>query len=142
MTTIAYKNGVIAYDSLAVGSGTVLDRDFNKRITRDGVNFFFCGSVCLFGEFLDAWFSGENVTSSDLSAIVYGGKILFYVTIDEDGTIQKEPVELSKIMSIGSGSDHALTAMDCGLSAKEAVKMAALRDTSTGGRIRTFSLKA
>lgn len=40
--------------------------------------------------------------------------------------------------AIGSGAKHALTAMDLGLDAKEAVKMAMKRDIYTGGRIRTF----
>ena len=43
--------------------------------------------------------------------------------------------------AIGSGADHAFTAMDCGCSAKEAVQMAVKRDTCTGGRIRSFKLK-
>jgi hypothetical protein len=43
--------------------------------------------------------------------------------------------------AIGTGTDHAITAMDCGLSAREAVKMAMKRDTGTGGRIRTYKVK-
>ena len=45
------------------------------------------------------------------------------------------------MLCIGSGADHGLTAMDCGLSAKEAVKKAAYRDLGTGGKIRTYKLK-
>lgn len=44
-------------------------------------------------------------------------------------------------MAIGSGMYYALTAMDCGCSAEEAVKMAAKRDVNTGGEIRIFKIQ-
>jgi len=43
-----------------------------------------------------------------------------------------------KVYSIGSGSDHALTAMDMGATAEKAVEMAMQRDICTGGRIRLY----
>ena len=42
--------------------------------------------------------------------------------------------------AIGSGSPHAITAMDCGKSAVQAVQMAAKRDPATGGRVVTMRL--
>tara|TARA_R110000796_G_scaffold143647_3_gene260326 strand:- start:411 stop:617 length:207 start_codon:yes stop_codon:yes gene_type:complete len=53
----------------------------------------------------------------------------------------KTPESLKSCIALGSGADHAYTAMDCGLSAKEAVKKAAYRDCGTGGRIRSYTIK-
>jgi|TARA_R110000803_G_scaffold54828_1_gene111652 hypothetical protein len=58
-----------------------------------------------------------------------------------DGVLTKTPEKPDMMLCIGSGADHGLTAMDCGLSAKEAVKKAAYRDLGTGGKIRTYKLK-
>lgn len=52
-----------------------------------------------------------------------------------------QPVKvLEPYTAIGTGRKHALTAMDCGLSAFEAVMMAARRDPYTGGGIVSMSL--
>lgn len=42
--------------------------------------------------------------------------------------------------AIGSGAAHAITAMDCGKSARQAVQMAMKRDINTGGRVVTARL--
>ncbi|MNI98876.1 hypothetical protein D3C73_1578140 [compost metagenome] len=42
--------------------------------------------------------------------------------------------------AIGSGTPYAFAAMDMGASAEKAVEMAARRDTSTGGTIRTLRI--
>jgi hypothetical protein len=39
---------------------------------------------------------------------------------------------------LGSGSDHAMTALDMGATAAESVKMAKTRDISIGGVVRTL----
>ena len=50
-------------------------------------------------------------------------------------------LEATRPAATGSGMDHAITAMDCGLSAKDAVRMAIKRDAGSGGRVRTFKVK-
>ena len=52
-----------------------------------------------------------------------------------------EQVIMLGARKFGTGQDHALTAMDCGLSAKEAVKMAAKRDTGTNSRVSTYTIR-
>ncbi len=47
---------------------------------------------------------------------------------------------LEEYFAAGSGAKCALTAMDCGKSAIEAVRLAARRDPYTGGRIVSMSL--
>ena len=43
--------------------------------------------------------------------------------------------------AIGSGSNNAITAMDMGATAAEAVEMAKKRDTGTGGLVRTLVIR-
>lgn len=43
--------------------------------------------------------------------------------------------------AIGSGMDHALSAMDAGCSPHRAVELAALRDPNTGGQITVLHLE-
>ena len=59
----------------------------------------------------------------------------------EDG-FWKSPIPAGAIYAIGSGADHAITAMDMGASAIGAVEMAAKRDTGTGGIIRKLIIGA
>jgi len=66
---------------------------------------------------------------------------MLYICSISGGRMFKTPESSKSVFAIGSGQDHALTAMDCGLSAKEAIKMAAKRDVNTGGRVRTFKIK-
>lgn len=46
MTTIAYKDGVIAYDSRVTRSGTIVSDNAPKCQVVDGVSFFLSGAVC------------------------------------------------------------------------------------------------
>lgn len=59
----------------------------------------------------------------------------------EDG-FWKSPIPPSATYAIGSGADHAITAMDMGANAFLAVQMAAKRDTGTGGTIRALVIGA
>jgi ATP-dependent protease HslVU (ClpYQ) peptidase subunit len=50
----------------------------------------------------------------------------------------KDRLRPDNAFALGSGSHFALTAMDMGATAAEAVEMAKKRDTSTGGLVRTL----
>lgn len=139
MTTLAYCDGVIAYDSRATADTQILSDNCDKRSTRDGVKFFFAGAIADRDKFIDAYFGDECDDDLSASAFVVDGNALYRVGWS-DGKLFKELCDLNEPVALGSGSDHAITAMDCGRSAKEAVKMAMKRDTNTGGKIRTFKL--
>jgi hypothetical protein len=49
--------------------------------------------------------------------------------------------ECFKVDAIGSGHKHAITALDLGCSAVEAIRMTIKRDACTGGIIRCFDTK-
>ncbi|MNE69347.1 hypothetical protein D3C80_1650660 [compost metagenome] len=60
------------------------------------------------------------------------------VSVDDATGLWKSPVLLDRPYAIGSGTPYAFAAMDMGASAEKAVEMAARRDISTGGRVRTL----
>lgn len=143
MTTIAYKDGIIAYDSRCCCGNTIIDDDFNKMREEGGVKLFFSGSIGD-AELLFNWYLGKSKqTPSDgcRGIIVDKKKVssIGYSKSEEVFYDNREPP--NSIITIGTGEDHALTAMDMGATAKEAVKMAMKRDSGTGGRIRTYKIK-
>jgi hypothetical protein len=140
MTTIAYKDGVIAYDSLICSNNSVTYDDYDKCHEREGVKFVLTGYVCDYSKLIGAWF-GEPVTGTvECSGLVFDGNTLVYVAYNAEHGLCKTPVWLERPYVLGSGSDHAMTAMDMGATAAEAVEMAKKRDTSTGGQVRTLQI--
>lgn len=138
MTTIAYKDGVIAYDSRICSGSSITHDDFEKCQEVKGIKFVLSGYVCDYSKLIGAWF-GEPVTSLvEAAAMAFDGAALWYVAYDEKEGLCKTPIWLERPYVIGSGSDHAVTAMDMGATAVEAVEMAKKRDTSTGGQVRTL----
>ena len=129
---------MIAYDSRATRGSMIADDDSNKRVTVKGVDFFFCGCFADVEHLVKGYFERVRVDrTADICAFIVSNGDVVKAGID-NGVYWGQSA--SKIDAIGSGSAHALTAMDCGLSAKDAVKMAARRDTCTGGTIRTFKV--
>lgn len=140
MTTIAYKDGVIAYDSRVSAGRTIIYDDVDKKRERDGVLFFGTGATGEISELIGAYFGEEIAGECGASAFVVHGDDLMIIGYSE-GKVWKSPVRADKPYAIGSGEDHAFTALDMGASAAEAVEMAAKRDTGTGGKIRTLTIK-
>ena len=140
MTTIAYKDGIIAYDSLLTRSGVITDSNYNKSFKVNNIFYFLTGAVCDYKEFLNVA-SGKQKQRDDIKLEVECftviGKDVFLCAIDDE--YWKSPI--IKSTAIGSGRDFAYAAMDCGCSAKEAVKIACNRDIYTGGKIRTYKIE-
>lgn len=140
MTTIAYKDWVMAFDSRVSADGTIYYDDFDKSRTVGDVKFFFAGRLCDVDGIVKCWFGGDSAVELDAYALVFDGARLWYVSHTLKDGLRKAPLLLGSPYSIGSGSAHALTAMDMGATADEAVSMAARRDTATGGVIRVIHL--
>lgn len=139
ITTIAYKDGIIAYDSRATRGNLIATDNYDKCAKADGVLFFFSGAAGDVRHLVDAYLKGVTPPKeADIYAIVVDQGVVYRAGTD-GGLFWKE--KASAYDAIGSGYAHALTAMDCGLSAIEAVKMAAKRDTGTGGKIRHYKVK-
>lgn len=142
MTTIAYKDGVIAYDSQITSGNTITYDDYQKCHEVKGVRFFMCGKTCDYAALQDAYFGAAVTKEVDASAIVADSDGLWCVGAGVQEGFWKSPIMLDSIYAIGSGADHAITAMDMGDTAYQAVQMAAKRDTGTGGTIHTVIIGA
>ena len=142
MTTIAYKEGIIAYDSRCTSGDHILNDSDDKLTISKGVRFFMAGRVSDQEEFVDQYFGDRKVGKNlNVSAFILDGGRLFLSSSDAT-ELWVSSFNIKLHDAIGSGSDHAITAMDMGATAKEAVKWAMKRDTKTGGRIRTFRVRS
>ena len=142
MTTIAYKDGVIAYDSRITVGNTIVDDQANKMVERDGHVLFCTGSTpdC---EALIEVYCGRKLSLApiDASGIAVTDGLIYYIGWNQTDGLWKSAIRAGNVYSIGSGSAYAFTAMDCGKSAKKAVEMAKKRDTYTGGLVHTYQVK-
>jgi len=141
MTTIAYKDGVIAYDSRMNAGATIVDDDFDKKTDRDGVSFFCTGSSPDIENLIELYLGRDN-GAHDISASAFVVKdgSMYLVGWNKTDGIWRDKLSPEKPYTIGSGSDHAWTAMDCGKSAVEAVELAKKRDSGTGGLVRSYKV--
>jgi hypothetical protein len=146
LTTIAYKDGIIAYDSLCVKGGTIVDTDYNKHFIKDQYHFFCCGTVSDIDLFISAWKEEdrpENIIP-DCETFVWDAKErkLYCSAVDqEENLLWKIELEKEKHYAIGSGHQAALVLMDQGLTAFETITAIVNRDLYTGGKIKTFPIE-
>ena len=120
---------------------TIVSDDYDKHEESKGVHFFLTGSTCEHKKLIAAY-EGEKLESENSGTALVLDKGELYLAIFNKGEhISVCPEDRNRIIALGSGEDHALTAMDMGATAKEAVKWAMKRDCGTGGRIRTFKIK-
>lgn len=137
MTTIAYRDGVIACDSQI----TSTYKGKGKKIHRVNDSLVgICGRLTSAMLFID-WLEEQGIPPSklqeddDFEAIQLTPKGVFYW----DSRLR--PVRVTdKFTAIGSGCDFAMGAMAVGADAKEAVRAAAKLDTYTGGAIKAAKL--
>ena len=139
MTTIVYcaKTNQIAIDSRATVGGTISQDDAEKFIFSDGEMWFFCGSLADAQKLIDMHHERRPHTEVSCSAFVATKDGVFHRIYDRENN-RYMPYRLTYSWADGSGTDHALTALDLGLNVKDAVKMAMRRDVWTGGLIRVF----
>lgn len=140
MTTIVYHNGVVAWDSrISDSSGTIVSDSGQKMIVHGKRRFWCAGTVGDFQEFCELYPKRKSKRVLACSAFVLEADGSVQLASTEGTEVWRTPVHDSR--AIGSGADHAITAIDCGLSPAKAVRMAAKRDKSTGGKIRVFRVR-
>ncbi|AUS02093.1 nucleophile aminohydrolase [Vibrio phage 2.095.A._10N.286.46.E10] len=139
MTTIAYhhEGGFIAYDSRLTKGGTICSDSFEKMRVKGDVKFVMCGNESDCQSFIEHY--PEFKGNYKCSGVAVKDKKAYSFCFNQDGDY--EEFELSFNEAWGSGQDHAITAMDCGLTAKEAVEMAIKRDTSSGGSVSSIFVR-
>lgn len=144
MTTIAYRDGVMAADSLSSTSdGTkfyhtqkLYRRTVGKGKQRRKVVMGLCGNVAACLAFID-WFGSDEQPPSVQSDED------FTVILADNGRLYEANrfFRLEKIRepfyAIGSGAEAALAAMHMGADAKQAVKVACKVNLGTGGKVRS-----
>lgn len=141
MTTIAYKNGVIAYDSRTTINNLIVEDDYDKKVEINDVVFFLAGATSDFDLFIDAYFGKEkDLKNIDVDAIIADDCKLFHSSITHDGVLWKSPINLNSHYAIGSGRDFAIAFMDAGHSAEHAIAATMKRDCWTGGKVRKWTL--
>lgn len=140
MTTIAYRDGVLASDSLVTLGNTKVHGSYQK-IRRIGDHLLgTAGSVAACQQFIDWVKSGNDEDpppKGEYSALIIDPR--GRVREMENGSVLPVP-RGAKFFAIGSGAPYALAAMYAGATATEAVKIAAKIDTSTGLPVKTLKL--
>jgi hypothetical protein len=139
MTTIAFDGRYIACDSRITGDRGHIHSDSRIKYTdtKDWL-IFWCGATNDIDDFINS-FLGDSPVKDDVNVGLYAyqksTKFVYEVGKTNGYTFRNRLVDQD---AVGSGADHAITAMDCGKTAVESIKMAMKRDSATGGIIRCF----
>ncbi|MAB96941.1 MAG: proteasome subunit beta [Pseudomonadaceae bacterium] len=140
MTTIAYKDGIIACDGRQVRGERIVSDDSLKFKLVDGVSFFLSGAVCDEKALIAAYFGTASPVPVECSGYAVDGGKLMMIGHDDKTGIWKQELDLENPDAIGSGGAFAIAAMDMGASAEESVRAAMKRDIYTGGTVRTYEV--
>ena len=142
MTTIAYDhiNKVIAYDSRTTRGGYICSDNTEKKHVNGKLTFIMSGGKADIETYVREYSTGNVGKDQDCYGFfVEDGKVYWVTSDTTTGETLTSYLEYSE--SAGSGQDHAITALDCGKTAVEAVKLAIKRDNCSGGKVRTFKIK-
>lgn len=130
MTTIAYRDGIVAADSQTHNGDWKSPTPATKLLRRNGFLYAMCGDVAASQAIL-AWISSQSGPQPNGDATVIrfcAGEVMVFSA----GT---QFVEDAHFRAWGSGTPVALGAMHAGCSAKDAVRIASLVDPYTGGPV-------
>lgn len=145
MTTIAYRDGVLAGDSLYIRGGWKMGTTFCKVFkTPDGRLLGLCGDAAHAMKLVE-WLKlppkdrcderpALDKDAGTVVEVLRSGKARFY----EHNHFHDNR---ERYWSVGSGSVAALVAMDMGANATRAVKAAIRRDDSSGGPVRSVKIR-
>jgi ATP-dependent HslUV protease subunit HslV len=144
MTTIVYKDGILAYDSRITDDYNTIVGHVDKGCKTEQHLVAVCGdftAVAVLIEWARSGFDPRQKPKMKKDASFE------MVAVDKKGVIQSfeeslTPVILDdKMYAAGSGKNFAFGAMHAGATAKQAVIAAASYDAATGGRVREISFK-
>jgi len=139
MTTIAYKDGVVAADSRETWDSEAggasyhkCAKLFRKKLKNRDVVIATAGATYSGMVFVD-WYGSDTPAPDHLTMIEDSDKDFDALILDSGKLYQVNhmcrPVEIvDGFIAIGSGRKSALAAMHCGKSAEEAVRIACLID--------------
>ena len=146
MSTVVYRDGVLAADSRAYGGHGQDSPGEKRKIYRlkDGSVVGVTSGVLGMGERFAAWLNAGGDPSAwtgsdpDLRAIIIrpGGEVF----LADDGLYFSGPIRCDHY-AIGSGAPYAMGAMAMGASAVQAVHVAIAHDCHSGGRVRAIHVR-
>lgn len=139
MTTIAYRDGVLAADTLVTANN--MRSGFLTKIARQGrLLVGFCGRSANYEAFRNWLAAGMNGSfkSEDGNVFVIPPEGPAIIWGDGDTPWR----ETAPFWALGSGEAPALGAMQAGASAEEAVKAAIALDVWSGGEITVLRREA
>lgn len=132
MTTIAFRDGVMAADTQISGEGLRQGHLVKVGRNREGHLIGACGPASYITRLLN-WFQQENgqfeKKDGDGEAIIARPQHVEFLDIHGTHILEAD------YFATGSGFQLALGAMAHGASAEDAVRAAMKHDSSTGGRI-------
>jgi 20S proteasome alpha/beta subunit len=139
MTTIAYRNGVLAADTRETEKDTIYsDRVRKVHKLRDGSLYAAAGSGEACEMLLQSLIKRTKCPAPlDVEAL----------HVKPDGSLWVcagnawLPMDYEPYYAMGSGATVALAAMDAGADAVKAVRIAIKRNTHTGGRVQHVKLR-
>lgn len=143
MTTIVYdhENKQIACDSRAC-NGNIIKSNTSNKWRFCGANLYFLsGSICDFDDFIRISEGGSVQDDTLLNCIAFifkNGKVYKSAWCRDDGYWEQEQTNTD---AIGTGEQFALSALDFGKTAKEAVEYAMTRDCYTGGKVHVYDIE-
>ena len=138
MTTITYKDGIIAFDSRITVDGIVVG-EADKGVSTDRYLGAVAGdftSIPVLRDWVKDDLQGKPKLPKDAEYLML---LIDRKTRDImvfDNSLKPMTMD-NRVFAAGSGANHAYGAMHVGASAKDAVIAAAAYDGHTGGRIRT-----
>lgn len=139
MTTICYRDGVLAGDRL-LSIGTVRDSHMKKvyRRRRDGALIGGAGTSSQLQTAFDWFLAGEDGPRPFLGPCEL-------IVVRPEGTVEYHDRHGSHVMhgqffAIGSGAEIAYGAMEMGATARKAVEIAARRDANTSPEMNWVKL--
>ena len=148
MTVVAYRDGVMASDSRATSGKNYIETDKMPKMFRfsDGSIVGFAGEVLAWQEM--ARMFRESISKGDftlprlkrVTALFVSPKKTIFQFDGNNWERLTKRIYPHQYYSIGSGATIAMSAMDAGASAVEAVRIAIRRDAYCGGKIRTLEI--
>jgi 20S proteasome alpha/beta subunit len=138
MTTIAYKDGVLASDGKITAGGCVTNLTSKKIFRVNSAWIGVCGTVADWGLVVD--YLNNNGTpippTAEFDCIYMPDKGKAVILEVCKGGILRE-IAFAPPFAIGSGGNFAIGAMAHGASAIEAVKIACKYDVYSGGKVQS-----
>lgn len=142
MTTLVYDHyqKVVAYDSRHIKDECIIISDeLDKLRVINDHKFLGCGKTGDINLLIKAYLNQAIPETDTLKAVIWSIEKNLVRRIGFcDGSLWVNTLEYSA--TDGSGSDFALSALDHGCTAEQAVEYAIKRDPFSGGKVRTIAL--